>query len=176
MNSCILIPSHVRYQSLAVFTANQIGQWWKNHPSIFFCGLEQLKHKDGVSLLSRRDNINWIGIELDAVREVQQRGFEVVYLILDGHPPMGLCRDDILNYVLPRILQRLGADNISLFGSGQGRSIEGHVFRESGIGIEHLPESYLWRYSLHPGLWSCKSLQDLLQLLDSEKSEHDEVF
>jgi hypothetical protein len=168
MNPCILIPSHVGYRSLAIFTASQIDRCWKDHPPIFFCGLDQLKQKDGVSLLRHRDSVNWIGIALDAVREVRQRGFEVVYLILDDHPPMGLCRDDILNYVLPEILQRLGADNISLFGSGQGRGIEGRVFRESSIGIERLPESYLWRYSLHPGLWSCKSLQDLLELLDSE--------
>lgn len=138
MNPCILIPSHVGYWSLAIFTASQIDRCWKDYPPIFVCGLDQLKQKDGVG-------------------EVRQRGFEVVYLILDDHPPMGLCRDDIPNYVLPEILQRLGADNISLFGSGQGRGIEGRVFRELGIGIERLPESYRWRYSLHPGLWSCKA-------------------
>ena len=35
------------------------------------------------------------------------------------------------------------------------------------IGLEQLPRAYLWRYSLHPGLWSLHALEKLLTKLES---------
>jgi len=165
--TCILIPSHERYRGLAGFTAGQISRQWANHPPVFFCGLSGLPRENGVLLLRDRDSADWIGILTDAVREVKKRGFKLAYLILDDHPPMGPCRSDILNDVLPTISLSWNAEIVSLLGSGQGRRTEGRIFRQGMIGLEQLPRAYLWRYSLHPGLWSLHALEKLLTKLES---------
>jgi hypothetical protein len=120
-----------------------------------------------------RASDDWLGILIDAVRELRKRGFRMVYVILDDHPPLGPCRYDILNNVLPEVMLSRGAEIISLFGSGQGRNIEGDVVLEAGIGFEQLPDSYLWRYSLHPALWSLQALEILLSKLDVEITTRD---
>tara|TARA_Y100000588_G_scaffold172428_1_gene186287 strand:- start:404 stop:1009 length:606 start_codon:yes stop_codon:yes gene_type:complete len=75
--------------------------------------------------------------------------------------------------VLPKLLNDLDVVNISLFGSGQGREIEGPICVSHPIGLEKLPESYLWRYSLHPGLWSLVALRELLLILDGKLTSVD---
>jgi hypothetical protein len=64
------------------------------------------------------------------------------------------------------------AENISLFGSRQGRHIEGNVFLEAGVQLEQLPDSYPWRYSLHPSLWSLTALANLLDKVDARMTEN----
>lgn len=111
---------------------------------------------------------------LDAVQDLSNRGYQAVYIILDDHPPMGRCREDVLNDFLPQILHIRKAANISLFGSGQGRDIEGIVVNDLCGGLEKLPNSYLWRYSLHPGLWCVQSLLDVLGVLDNYLTDHNQ--
>jgi len=168
VNTCILIPSYEKYRVLAGFTARQIDCHWRDHPPIFFCGFTIPIDHSGTLLILHRSSDDWMGILMDAVREVRKKGFQMAYLILDDHPPLGPCRRDILNTVLPQIMLKLGAENISLFGSGQGRKFEGKMVSETGVKVEQLPDSYPWRYSLHPGLWSLKALSDLLAKLDAK--------
>ena len=168
MNTCILIPSYEKYRVLAGFTASQIDRCWRDHPPIFFCGLSAPVRAGDTTLSLRRDGADWIGILSDAVHDIREEGFGSVYLILDDHPPLGVCRYDILNTVLPQILLNKNAENICLFGSGQGRDVEGKVTRQYRFGVEQLPDSYSWRYSLHPGLWSLQALNDLLLKLSFE--------
>ena len=163
-DNCILIASHDRYESLAKFTLIQIDAYWLHHPPIFFCGLTGKELK--CSLRTRRHVVDWLGIMIDATKDLMERGFKSVYLILDDHPPTGKCQHDILNVTLPKLLGNLEATNISLFGFGQGRQVDGVVTIHHGCEIERLPNGYLWRYSLHPGLWSLKSLDQLLTRLD----------
>ena len=173
MTTCILIPSYEKYRVLAGFTASQIDHHWREHPPIFFCGLSVPAHETHTLLMFERASDDWLGILIDAVRELRKRGFRMVYVILDDHPPLGPCRYDILNNVLPEVMLSRGAEIISLFGSGQGRNIEGDVVLEAGIGFEQLPDSYLWRYSLHPALWSLQALEILLSKLDVEITTRD---
>ncbi len=168
MNTCILIPSYEKYRALAGFTARQIDRHWRDHPPIFFCGFSVPVAQSDALLILHRSSDDWIGILMDAVREVRKKGFKMVYLILDDHPPLGPCEWDILNNVLPQIMLKREAENISLFGSGQGRNLEGRITLEAGVKVEQLPDSYLWRYSLHPGLWSLKALDDRLGKLDAK--------
>jgi hypothetical protein len=63
-------------------------------------------------------------------------------------------------------MTKLDSVNISLFGSGQGRELSGKLVHAEGVRLEQLPESELWRYSLHPGLWSLEKLKSLLETLD----------
>jgi len=153
---------------LAGFTARQIDRYWRDHPPIFFCGFNVPVHQSDTLLILHRGSDDWIGILMDAVREVREKGFKMVYLILDDHPPLGPCGWDVLNNVLPQVMLKRDAENISLFGSGQGRNLEGKIVSETDVRLEQLPDSYLWRYSLHPGLWSLRALEHLLTKLDAK--------
>ena len=164
-DTCILIASHDHYESLARLTQAEIATQWDAHPPVFFSGLTGAE-SDILPLQGR--SIDWIGIALDAVEELLSRSYQSAYLILDDHPPVGRCQSELLNNVLPRLLIDLNAVNISLFGSGQGRKVEGAICVSDTIGFEKLPESYLWRYSLHPGLWLLVALRELLLILDGK--------
>lgn len=171
MDTCILIPSYEKYRVLAGITANQIDRHWQDHPPILFCGLSNPARQGDTLLMLQRSSDDWISILIDAVREVREKGFRIAYLILDDHPPLGPCRWDVLNTVLPRVMLKQDAENISLFGSRQGRHIEGNIFFEAGVELEQLPDSDLWRYSLHPGLWSLTALANLLDKVDARITE-----
>lgn len=125
--TCTLIPSHECYRELASFTAGQISRQWTNHTPIF-SGLSILPCENSVLVLLERDSADWIDILIDAVKKVQERDFELAYLILDYHLPAGLCRSDVLNDVLPNISLAWNAEIVSLLGSGQGRRIQGERF------------------------------------------------
>jgi hypothetical protein len=167
VKTCILIPSYEKYRVLAGFTASQIDRHWRDHPPIYFCGLSAPTRKNDAFLLLRRDSDDWLSILIDAVREVQERGFKAVYLILDDHPPLGPCEANTLNQTLPATLERLEAGTISLFRPELVDSLEKELVNEPVSKLERLPESYLWRYSLHPGLWSLSVLAALLSQLDT---------
>ena len=158
------MSTHDQYERMARFTVSQIEKQWANHPALYVCGLTNPASQ--TDLLLKRDTADWIGILLDAVNSLLAKRLTFTYLILDDHPPLGCCRADIQNEVLPAIMNMLGSANISLFGSGQGRELSGKPMFAEGIRLEQLSESELWRYSLHPGLWSLEQLKNLLQSLD----------
>ena len=158
------MSTHDKYERMARFTVNQIEKQWPNHPVVYVCGLTNPASQG--DLLSKRESADWIGILQDAVNSLLEKGLTLTYLILDDHPPLGCCRQDILNEVLPAIMTKLDSVNISLFGSGQGRELSGKLVHAEDVRLEQLPESELWRYSLHPGLWSLEKLKSLLETLD----------
>ncbi len=166
LKTCILVSTHDRYEDVARFTVKQIERQWRGHPAIYLCGLSE--PRDQKDLMLRRDGADWIGILLDAVELLRENGFQLVYLVLDDHPPMGRCSEDILNNVLPTTIMDLQGANICLFGSGQGREVTGKLVHSAGVSLEQLPNTELWRYSLHPGLWSLNQLNALLIKLDQQ--------
>jgi hypothetical protein len=164
--TCILISSHDRYASLAHFTQTQIDKQWQDHPAVYFSELSAL-NVSGL-LEFRRDSVDWIDVTLDVVQDLLSHGYRSIYLILDDHPPLGRCQQDLLNHVLTNILAEREATTISLFESGQGRQAAGQTTVDVCGGLEALPESYLWKYSLHLGLWSLSKLRVLLGRLDAD--------
>ena len=168
---CILISTYDGYKALAEYTAGQIDCRWRNHPPIFFCGISREESTNKSQLALRRDSADRIGIATDAIQELLDCGFRMTYLVLDDHPPMGACQEKVLNFLLPQALTSLGATTISLFGTGQGRGIEGEHVVHQNLLLEHLISSHQWRYSLHPGLWSLKALYNVLVELDTILSE-----
>lgn len=104
-----------------------------------------------------------MNVNLQAVRELRERGFKRVHLILDDHPPVGACHADYLNGRLPELSIKLGAACIGLLGYGQHRRREGKILGPAADFLEQTLPTYRWKFSLHPGLWNLADLQTLLE-------------
>jgi hypothetical protein len=163
--TCILVSTCEKYRQLALWTAEQIDLCWRNHPPLFFSGLEGA---DDRFLAFRTDPRIWIDLTLEAVEDLLARGYEQVYLILDDHPPLELCNEIFLNDRLPAAMRQLSAAYVSLLGTGQHRPTEGQILSPEALGLEKTAETYRWRFSLHPGLWSLPALRELLLLRMSQ--------
>lgn len=107
-------------------------------------------------------------LTLEAILALRERGYEQVYLILDDHPPLEPCNAPFLNERLPTAMGKLQAAYISLLGIGQHRPQEGRILGAEDLYLEKTAETYRWRFSLHPGLWSLPALEDLLRLRMSQ--------
>lgn len=156
----ILISTFERYERIAHFTELQIRKQWAGHPPIFFSGLLRQK---AYYLDFKSDARDWMGVTLEAVEQMLDRGFTHAYLILDDHPPVGSCHDIFLNECLPTLAMQLNAVYIGLLGYGQHRSVNGVVTEKENGFLEKCSPAYLWKFSLHPGLWNLEALQIILK-------------
>ncbi|MCX7868643.1 MAG: hypothetical protein N2322_01715, partial [Terrimicrobiaceae bacterium] len=107
------------------------------------------------------DPADWMSAARLAVEGLMARGFRMAYWILDDHPPVGKCDARMLNEILPRQLEQLGAVNIGLLGCGQRRGLDGR--RVPGTGLVRNEAGYRWKFSLHPALWDLASLEELIE-------------
>jgi hypothetical protein len=159
MKTCILISTFEKYRRLAEWTARRIDLEWKNHPPIYYAGLDA----DGVSSLGFDGNSSdWMSVNRDAVMRLRERGYTHTYLILDDHPPVGRCHESFLNEQLPRLAVELDASYIGLLGYGQHRPLEGKRLGRNHASLERSNPDYRWKFSLHPGLWKLDSLERIL--------------
>lgn len=158
--TAILVSTFDRYEVLARWTAERIHREWPEHPTVFFSGLSS---REPDSLGFDGDSKDWMSVTLHAVKSLQDRGFSHAYLILDDHPPVGKCNSSFLNESLPKLALKTNAAHISLLGYGQHRSLEGVIEIFDGIRLERLPDSYRWKFSLHPGLWNLADLDFVLK-------------
>jgi len=156
----ILISTFERQEKLARWTADRISNSWQNHPPVLFGGLP-VGDKD--SLGFEGDAADWMSVNLQAVERLRGKGFTHAYLILDDHPPVGLCHAGYLNVRLPQLAKKHDAASIALLGYGQHRRLEGEPMGPEEDFLEHTPASYRWKFSLHPALWNLKDLQTLLE-------------
>lgn len=160
MKTCILISTFEKYRRLAEWTARRIDSEWKNHPPIFYAGLDA---DGGSSLGFNGESSDWMSVNLDAVIRLQEGGYTHAYLILDDHPPVGRCNDQFLNDELPLLASKLDASYIGLLGYGQHRESEGDVLGKEFACLEKSAPNYRWKFSLHPGLWKLASLERILK-------------
>jgi len=161
-DGAILVCTCERYRSLAEFTAARLDAMWQPHPPLYFCGAGE---GDARWLPLRDDPRDWMAITRRAVAALAERGARWVYLVLDDHPPLGRCHGRHLNRDLPAWLDRLDAVYIGLNGYGQGKPRVGQIVPGDYGGLERLPEDFLWKFQLHPALWSVPGLIDLLDRL-----------
>ena len=151
---CILLSTCDRYRPVAEWTESCIDRTWQDHPPLRRWGLG--------------DDRDWMTVTRDGVAAMQCEGFRWIYLVLDDHPPVGLCHSDALNRTLPALAEKLQAVNISLLGWGQRRGREGtRLGRDDGFLLRNDP-GYRWKFSLHPALWSAEKLLELLELRISQ--------
>ena len=155
----ILISTYDRYEALAHWTAAQIERRWKNHPPIFFSGVNRPEE----CFLGFSENpSDWMGVTLEAVQKMRRQGFTQAYLILDDHPPVGECHETFLNEILPALARQLDASCIGLLGHGQHRKAQGGILSKEESFLEQCPVHDRWKFSLHPGLWDLEVLEKLL--------------
>ena len=147
---CILISTCDRHRPVAEWTTTRIARDWKNHPPVRYAGLGDAR--------------DWMTVNLAGVEAVRREGYRWIYLILDDHPPIGPCREDMLNTILPDMAAKLSVVNIGLLGWGQRRGKEGTISEESGGLLLRNSPDYRWKFSLHPALWSADALHKLLSI------------
>ncbi|TSA31404.1 MAG: hypothetical protein D4R65_11275 [Verrucomicrobiaceae bacterium] len=157
--TCILISTFDRCEKMARWTEERIVREWASHPPVFFAGLSR---RDEQSPGFDGDSKDWMNVNRQAVVWLREKGFTHAYLVLDDHPPVGCCEADFLNSQLPELAVRLDAACIGLLGYGQHRPPEGRALGPEDYYTEHTSTGYRWKFSLHPGLWSLKDLQTLL--------------
>lgn len=159
MKTCILISTFEKYRRLAEWTGRCIDREWRDHPPVFYAGLDD----DGkASLGFQGDSSDWMSVNLDSVIRLKKRGCTHAYLILDDHPPVGRCNEKFLNEELPRLAFELDAAYIGLLGYGQHRESEGEILGKEFSRLEKSALDYRWKFSLHPGLWKLDSLEAVL--------------
>jgi hypothetical protein len=107
--------------------------------------------------------LDWVGITYDAARDLLVRGYKAAYLVLDDHIPFGVCNDEFLNNLLPSVAYRLEAVNVNLCGWDQYQNGEGEVLDVRNLGLMRNSQSYKWKFSLHPALWSVEKLLLVLE-------------
>lgn len=167
MNIAILLPTCEAYLPVASFTLDRLDAWWPGHPEVFVCGLAGELPSFGQRLPLTADPRDWVGIVLDAVTGLQERGFEWLYLILDDHPPFGPCNADFLNRLLPENARELGAVQVNLLGWDQFQPQEGAVLGPEHLHWQRNSADFRWKFSLHPGYWHVLSLITMLRQLRS---------
>ena len=169
----ILIPTFHRYRNLALVTRSMIDQQWEDHPPIFLSGC---KEKEDFWLPCSDENASWMDAFMEALDELQNRGFTKVYIILDDHPPVRKCHAKHLNKTLPDFLDEVDATNICLRGVGQSTRVPS--FKVSSTSrlapyFRNTDPSYKYIFSLHPSLWNLERLIGITRTLrenDAEKS------
>lgn len=167
MKTAILVPTCEAYVPVAGYTLERLDAWWPEHPEVFVCGLAGTSPPFERCLPLIADPRDWVGIVLDAVAEMQARGVEWLYLILDDHPPFGPCNADYLNRQLPEKARELGAIQVNLLGWDQHQPQEGTELPPAHLCWQRNSRMFRWKFSLHPGFWNVPALKAILRQLRS---------
>ena len=159
---CILVTVYHPYRWCARFTMAALDRFWPSHPPVFFCGLTE-EEAEGLPIIPLRSADRprvWAQFAFDAVSELKARGFEAVYFMLEDHMPLGDCNEEVLNEVLPEMLNRLPSSYIGLMGWDNRRyaTIAGPILGPEHCGFCHLAAPRAPRFHLHPSLFRAEVL------------------
>ncbi len=169
--NAILMPTCEPYAPVAAFTRGRLDAWWPAHPDVVVCGLAAPAPALGECLPLTVDPDDWVGIVQDAVRRLEERGTEWLYLVLDDHPPFGPCNVDYLNRRLPEIAAELGAIQVNLLGWDQHQPQEGAMLGRRHLFWQRNSPDFRWNFSLHPGFWHVLTLRRMLESLRSNSPD-----
>jgi len=153
------MPTAPKYAPLAKWTRGQINLFWPDHPDIFLCGTP-----DGdLPLLD--DPRDWMRVVCSACADLQSRGTEHIYLILDDHPPIAPCNSGFLREILPRMARQLKATSIVTGGFGPLIRPKSKIATWESWRVECLPLDEPWKLPLHPALWNLERLRGIIEML-----------
>lgn len=157
----ILVSTAPRYLALAQWTIGRIEENWPGHPEIFISGAEG----DSRALSLRDDPANWMRVTASACRDLLERGFDQVFLILDDHPPIAKCHTEFLWEKIPQMLKQTHATVCTLVGPGPLLKQKGDWDNIGKARFEKLPLTESWKLGLHPALWNLGKLLSILECL-----------
>lgn len=167
----ILMCTCTPYVGVARATHQLLDVFWEKHPDFFIVGDAGADDQDKIPFsCSEKD---WIGMALESVTWLINKGYTHCYLILDDHPPIGVCNSSFLNNTLPSICEQLKATHIALAGWDQFQPKEGGIINVEGQQWMLNSVSYKWKFDLHPGYWN---LQDLALILDKVMAVSPRVY
>jgi len=164
---CLLVTVYHPYRWVAPLTRKLLDRFWPDHPPLFFCGLTSEEAGDLPHIAWPDSALPrvWADFALAAARELQARGFEACYFLLEDHPPLAPCHQDHLNHTLPRALNELPASYVALMGWDNRR----FATRGGPIGgrhrLMHLTAPQAPRFHLHPSLFRMEALVACLENL-----------
>lgn len=161
MEVCILLSTCDKYSRLAELTLELIHERWKDHPPVFVCGLSTSLKGNAETLLLGEDSHDWIGITRAAVEKLFENGYKKFYLLLDDHPPLGICNHVHLNSTLPALMDKLKAAYIGLHGWDQNTMSDGEVLGMEYASLQRQADEFPWRYALHPALWDVQTILNM---------------
>jgi len=159
--TAILMCTCASYSKIAEATCKRIDQYWQNHPEIFIVGGEAIEGRQSIPFSC--DEKDWVGMALNAVDWLSEKGFSHCYLILDDHPPVGICNHEFLNIILPKLSENVDASHIALAGWDQFQPKEGELISIESQQWMLNSISYKWKFDLHPGYWNLSHLAVILK-------------
>ena len=159
---CVLVTVYHPYLWCAGFTMELLDRFWPAHPPVFFCGLtaEEAGGLPHIPIRNPEQPRVWAEFARDAAKELRGRGFELVYFLLEDHPPLGPCHDRHLNVTLPGLMNTLPASYIGLLGWDNRRfAVKGGPILPAGqFRLMHLTAPRAPRFHLHPSLFRMETL------------------
>jgi len=165
MSPAILLSTCDAYAPVARVTLRRLDICWPGHPPVFVCGLPGAALPAGELLPLTADSRDWVAVTLDAVRCLQERRIEWLYLILDDHPPLGPCNAEYLNRRVPENAAALDAVQVNLLGWDQYQPQDGVVLGRERLFWQRNSPAFRWKFSLHPGFWRVLPLRAMLDSL-----------
>jgi len=157
-STCILVPGYPGNEAASLLTIRLLNRHWPQHPPLFRIGVAPVSEGD---LPFEGDTHAWIEVIQSGARQLIEKGFEAVYLILDDHPPVGPCHEVHLNETLPAAMAALGACYINLLGWDGKTYVKTRAVWSSAPGMRRLGPGFQSHFQLHPALWNLKMLEGL---------------
>lgn len=164
---CLLVTVYLPYRWCAEFTLDLLDRFWPSHPPVFFCGLtsEEAGRLPHIPIRDPGGKRVWAQFALDAATDLAGRGYDLVYFMLEDHPPLGRCNARHLEVTLPGLVDSLPASYIGLLGWDNRRFAArgGAVLPAESYRLMHLTEPRAPRFHLHPSLFRMSALLACLE-------------
>lgn len=161
----ILVSVWHGYRWIAPLTLKLLDRYWPDHPPVWFCGLGEAGGLPSLGLDPKVDCSNWSQVTLDGVKQMRQKGYDLLYLVAEEHVPLAPCHEEHLNSTLPRLIGELPAVYISLMGWDNRRfPSRSPLLGNARHKLKQLIGARDPRFHLHPALWRADALQACCEL------------
>jgi hypothetical protein len=164
---CMLVTVYHPYRWVAPLTRRLLDRFWPDHPPLHFCGLTSEEAGDLPHIPCPKPELPrvWADFALDAARQLQARGYEACYFLLEDHPPLAPCHQEHLNRTLPALLNELPASYVGLMGWDNRRFATRGGPISGSRRLMHLTAPQAPRFHLHPALFRMETLVACLENL-----------
>ena len=167
--TCILISAFEGYVPAAELSRRLLDRYWAGHPPVWFCGAA-IDRPDALPV--RHAPGDWMAGVRNAMTDLEEQGFDRVYLLMADLGPIAECHSEHLNRTIPNWMDELGATYISIRGWDHRRSSAGPTLGGRYLRLQQQDADYRWRFALHPALWRTEVLARILDILMARFADH----